>query len=69
MELLNDHEYETRYHLGQANVMADALSRKERAKPLRVKTLTLTIHYNLTTHIRDAQMEALKPENIIEEYL
>nr|GEW37854.1 reverse transcriptase domain-containing protein [Tanacetum cinerariifolium] len=32
-ELLSDYECEIKYHLGKANVVADALSRKERLKP------------------------------------
>ncbi|GJY76859.1 putative nucleotidyltransferase, ribonuclease H [Tanacetum coccineum] len=35
LELLADYDYEIRYHLGKANAVADALSRKERIKPLR----------------------------------
>ncbi|GKB92556.1 putative reverse transcriptase domain-containing protein [Tanacetum coccineum] len=31
----NDYDYEIRYHLGKANVVTDALSRKEREPPLR----------------------------------
>ncbi|GJR87388.1 putative reverse transcriptase domain-containing protein [Tanacetum coccineum] len=34
LELLADYDIEIRYHLGKANVVADALSRKERIKPL-----------------------------------
>ncbi|GKD56203.1 putative reverse transcriptase domain-containing protein [Tanacetum coccineum] len=30
IDLLSDYDYEIRYHLGKANVVADALSRKER---------------------------------------
>ncbi|GJU08281.1 putative reverse transcriptase domain-containing protein [Tanacetum coccineum] len=37
LELLIDYDYEIRYHSGKANVVADALSRKERIKPLRTK--------------------------------
>ncbi|GKE80952.1 putative reverse transcriptase domain-containing protein, partial [Tanacetum coccineum] len=33
IELLSDYECEIKYHLGKANVVADALSRKERLKP------------------------------------
>ncbi|GKF61742.1 putative reverse transcriptase domain-containing protein [Tanacetum coccineum] len=36
IELLSDYDCEIRYHPRKANVMADALSRKERNKPLRV---------------------------------
>nr|GEZ20603.1 putative reverse transcriptase domain-containing protein [Tanacetum cinerariifolium] len=35
IKLLSDYDCEIRYHLGKANVVADALSRKEREKPLR----------------------------------
>ena len=69
VEWLNDYECEIRHHPGKANVVVDALSKKERAKSLHIKALTLTIRSNLTTQIRFAQMEALKPENIVEENL
>ncbi|GJV58940.1 putative reverse transcriptase domain-containing protein [Tanacetum coccineum] len=35
LKLLADYDYEIRYHPGKENVVADALSRKERIKPLR----------------------------------
>ncbi|GKE49393.1 putative reverse transcriptase domain-containing protein [Tanacetum coccineum] len=34
LELLSDYDCEIRYHSGKSNVVADALSRKERIKPL-----------------------------------
>ncbi|KAI3776082.1 hypothetical protein L1987_45843 [Smallanthus sonchifolius] len=46
-----------------ANVVADALSRKE-TKPRRVRALQLTIHTGLPEQIRNAQLEALKEENL-----
>ncbi|GKD46224.1 putative reverse transcriptase domain-containing protein [Tanacetum coccineum] len=39
VELLADYDCEIRYHPGKANVVAYALSRKERIKPLRAKNL------------------------------
>ncbi|GJR05987.1 putative reverse transcriptase domain-containing protein [Tanacetum coccineum] len=36
LELLSDYDCEIRYHPGKANVVADALSKKERIKPLRL---------------------------------
>nr|GFB26950.1 reverse transcriptase domain-containing protein [Tanacetum cinerariifolium] len=50
-----------------ANVVADALSRKERDKPLRVRALVMTIRLNLPKQILEAQIEALKPENLKKE--
>ncbi|GJY94740.1 hypothetical protein Tco_0511101 [Tanacetum coccineum] len=46
-----------------ANVVADALSRKEHNKPLRVRALVLTIGLNLPVQILNAQAEARKEEN------
>nr|GEU83138.1 reverse transcriptase domain-containing protein [Tanacetum cinerariifolium] len=47
-----------------ANVVADALSRKEQIKPLRVRALVITIGLNLPKQILEAQIEAQKPANI-----
>ncbi|GJT77055.1 putative reverse transcriptase domain-containing protein [Tanacetum coccineum] len=57
------------YHLGKANVIADALSRKEQIKPLRVRSLVMTIHLKLPSQILKVQTEALKEENIKSENL
>ncbi|GJS67385.1 putative reverse transcriptase domain-containing protein [Tanacetum coccineum] len=46
LELLVDYDCKIHYHLGKANVVADALSRKERIKPLRVRSLVMTIIQN-----------------------
>ncbi|GJZ01685.1 putative reverse transcriptase domain-containing protein [Tanacetum coccineum] len=60
LELLVDYDCEICYHLGKANVMADALSQKKQIKPLRVRALILTVHPKLPSHILEAQNEAVK---------
>nr|GEZ75307.1 putative reverse transcriptase domain-containing protein [Tanacetum cinerariifolium] len=67
LELLSDYDCEIRYHLGKANFIADALSRKEQEPPLRVRALVMTIGLDLPRQILNAQTEARKPENIKKE--
>ncbi|GKB48559.1 putative reverse transcriptase domain-containing protein [Tanacetum coccineum] len=64
LELLSDYDCEIRYHPGKANVVADALSRKEREPSLRVRALVMTIGLNLPKQILDAQTEVRNLENI-----
>ncbi|GJV61896.1 hypothetical protein Tco_1467996 [Tanacetum coccineum] len=64
LELLSDYDCEIRYHPGKANVVADALSRTERIKPLRVRALVKTIGLDLPKQILEAQTEARKPKNL-----
>ncbi|GJU56487.1 putative reverse transcriptase domain-containing protein [Tanacetum coccineum] len=69
IELLSDCDCEIRYHPVKANVVADALSRKEREKPLRVRSLMLTDHKDLMQQILGAQVESLKEGNVKKENL
>nr|GEX52355.1 putative reverse transcriptase domain-containing protein [Tanacetum cinerariifolium] len=60
IELFNDYDCEIRYHPGKANVVADALSMKERLKPRRVRAMSMTIYSGLKTKNLKAQGEASK---------
>nr|GEW25844.1 putative reverse transcriptase domain-containing protein [Tanacetum cinerariifolium] len=64
LELLSDYDCDIRYHPGKANVVAEALSRKDRYRPLRVRALVMTMGLNLPKKILEAQTEVLKPKNL-----
>ncbi|GJV49236.1 putative reverse transcriptase domain-containing protein [Tanacetum coccineum] len=67
LELLSDYDCDIHYHPGKANVVADALSHKEQIEPLRVRALVMTIGLDLSKQILEAQIEAQKPENLVNE--
>ncbi|GJQ94927.1 putative nucleotidyltransferase, ribonuclease H [Tanacetum coccineum] len=69
IELLSDYDCEIQYHPGKANVVADALSRKGKEKPLRVRALMMTVHNDLPKQIHEAQGEAMKRKNVKAENL
>ncbi|GJX94813.1 putative reverse transcriptase domain-containing protein [Tanacetum coccineum] len=69
LELFSDYECEIKYHPGKANVVANALSRKERVKPRRVRAMAMTIQSGVKGLILAAQGEAFKDENVIAEGL
>ncbi|GKB17514.1 hypothetical protein Tco_0889081 [Tanacetum coccineum] len=61
-----DQQMEKRADDGKANVVTDALSRKERVKPRRVRAMAMTIQYGVRGMILAAQSEAFKQEMRIE---
>ncbi|GJY59757.1 putative reverse transcriptase domain-containing protein [Tanacetum coccineum] len=59
IELFSDYDCEIRYHPGKVNVVADALSQKERVKPKRVRAMNMTLQSNIKDRILEAQKEAV----------
>nr|GEV72611.1 putative reverse transcriptase domain-containing protein [Tanacetum cinerariifolium] len=59
IELFSDYDCHIRYHPGKANVVTDALSRKERVKPKRVRAINMTFQSSIKDRILAAQKEAV----------
>ncbi|GJX26978.1 putative reverse transcriptase domain-containing protein [Tanacetum coccineum] len=59
IELFSDYDCEICYHIGKANVVADALSRKERVKPKRVRAMNMILQSSIKDMILVAQKEVV----------
>ncbi|GJS89668.1 putative reverse transcriptase domain-containing protein [Tanacetum coccineum] len=59
IELFSDYDCEIRYHPGKANVVANALSKKEKVKPKRVRAMNMTLQSSIKDRILAAQKEAV----------
>ncbi|GKA99936.1 putative reverse transcriptase domain-containing protein [Tanacetum coccineum] len=69
IELFNNYDCEICYHPSKVNVVADALSRKERIKPRKVKAMNMTIQLSIKGKILAAQNEASEVVNAPAEML
>ncbi|GJS55099.1 reverse transcriptase domain-containing protein [Tanacetum coccineum] len=69
IKLFSDYDYEIYYNLRKENVVADALSMKERVKPRRVRAMSMTIQSSVKDKILFAQGEASMVENAPAEML
>ncbi|GKB23559.1 putative reverse transcriptase domain-containing protein [Tanacetum coccineum] len=58
IELFSDYDCEIRYHPRKANVVTDALSRKEIVRPKRVRAMNMTLQSSIKDKIQAAQKEA-----------
>ncbi|GKF11986.1 reverse transcriptase domain-containing protein, partial [Tanacetum coccineum] len=56
--LFSDYDCEICYHPGKANVVADALSRKERIKPRMIRAMNMTLQSSIKDKILATQNEA-----------
>nr|GEU82632.1 putative reverse transcriptase domain-containing protein [Tanacetum cinerariifolium] len=59
----NDYDCEIHYHPSKANVVADALSKKEWINPRRARAMSMTIQSSIKARILEAQSEAFKGVN------
>ncbi|GJS84953.1 reverse transcriptase domain-containing protein [Tanacetum coccineum] len=69
IELFSDYDCEIRYHPGKANVVADALSRKERVKPKRVRAMNMILQSSIKDRILAAQKEAVDEVAVLQKGL
>ncbi|GJZ69279.1 hypothetical protein Tco_0632829 [Tanacetum coccineum] len=58
IEPFSDYDCKICYHPGKVNVVADALSWKERVKPKRVRAMNMTLQSSIKDRILAAQKEA-----------
>ncbi|GJU67722.1 putative reverse transcriptase domain-containing protein [Tanacetum coccineum] len=59
IKLFNDYDCEIRYHPSKANMVADALSRKKKVKPKRVRAMNMILQSSIKDRILTAQKEVV----------
>ncbi|KAJ9555801.1 hypothetical protein OSB04_010415 [Centaurea solstitialis] len=69
IELLKDYDCDFLYHPGKANVVADALSRKNYGDSVGVTLNRISVVSSLMERIKASQAEALREENLKDEVM
>ncbi|GJR01628.1 putative reverse transcriptase domain-containing protein [Tanacetum coccineum] len=69
IKLFSDYDCEICYHPGKANMVADALSRKERVKPKRVRDINMILQSSIKDRILAAQKEAVDEFSVLQKGL
>nr|GEY31290.1 putative reverse transcriptase domain-containing protein [Tanacetum cinerariifolium] len=69
MQKTSDYDCEIHYHPGKANVVADALSRKEWMKLRQVRAMSIKIYSSIKARILEAQSKASKNVNTLAQML
>lgn len=64
LDVVKDYDFEILYHPGKANVVADSLSRRAESAPIRDMCMRMTVMTLVLDTIREAQVEAMRPENL-----
>ncbi|XP_076911798.1 uncharacterized protein LOC143569879 [Bidens hawaiensis] len=64
VELLNDYNCEIRYHPGKTNAVVNALSRKGRVKPSRIRAMEMIVHTSLKARILQARAKVMAQNNL-----
>ncbi|GKD20154.1 hypothetical protein Tco_1221857 [Tanacetum coccineum] len=59
IKLFSDYDCKIRYYPIKANVVAGALSRKERVKPKRVRAMNMILQLSIKDRILAAQKEVM----------
>ncbi|GJS41192.1 putative reverse transcriptase domain-containing protein [Tanacetum coccineum] len=67
IELFSDYECKIRYNMGKENVVADALSWKEKVKPRRVREMSMTIQSSVKDRILGAQGEYPRIKRLLDD--
>ncbi|KAJ9554217.1 hypothetical protein OSB04_018262 [Centaurea solstitialis] len=69
LELLKDYDCDLLYHPGKANVVADALSRKNHGDGIGITLNRISVVSSLLERIKTSQAEALQEENLKDEVM